>query len=37
MKKEFGKLERDSMLFNAIEEALDMFDRMLEPEHAGAK
>jgi nicotinamide-nucleotide amidase len=37
MKKEFGKLDRDSMLFNTIEEALAMFDDMIAPEHAGAK
>jgi nicotinamide-nucleotide amidase len=37
LKKEFGKLDRDSMLFNTIEEALDLLDRAIEPEHAGAK
>lgn len=29
MKRQFGELERDSMLFNAIEEALDMLDQMI--------
>ncbi|GEM_PF-2701077 len=34
MKKEFGKLDRDSMLFNTIEEALDLLDHVIEPEQA---
>lgn len=36
VKKEFGDLDRDSMLFNSIEEALDLLDRMIEPEHLSA-
>ncbi len=37
VKKEFGELDRDSMLFNTIEEALNLLDRMIQPEHASVK
>jgi nicotinamide-nucleotide amidase len=36
VKKEFGELDRDSMLFNTIEEALDLLDHMIESEHIPA-
>jgi nicotinamide-nucleotide amidase len=36
VRKDFGELDRDSMLFNTIEEALDLLDRVIEPAHAGA-
>jgi nicotinamide-nucleotide amidase len=37
VKKEFGELDRDSMLFNTVEEALDLLDRMIEPERTNGK
>jgi hypothetical protein len=37
VKKKFGRLERDTMLFNIVEEALDLLDRAVQPESAGAK
>lgn len=36
VKKEFGHLDRDSMLFNTIEEALDLLDHVIEPVHSPA-
>jgi nicotinamide-nucleotide amidase len=32
VRKEFGELDRDCMLFNVIEEALDMLDHKIRPE-----
>ncbi|MES1155723.1 MAG: CinA family protein [Pseudorhodoplanes sp.] len=37
VKKEFGKLERDTMLFNIVEEALGLLDRAVQPESASVK
>ena len=31
VRKQFGELDRDCMLFNVIEEALDILDHMIEP------
>ena len=37
VRRNFGELDRDAMLFNTVEEALDLLDHMIEPEHAAAK
>lgn len=34
VRRQFGELDRDAMLFNTIEEALDLLNRVIEPEHA---
>ncbi len=37
VRRNFGELDRDAMLFNTVEEALDLLDQMIEPEQAAAK